>query len=106
MASSRKNRSYGQAISLIFLLVVVLASAWYFVIIRPMQEVSDINTSSEFKPIDRKILTALKELKVCGNWPIKAVNLSGQRGNPFSRKNTEISNMAAVSLPECLPVSQ
>lgn len=62
----------------------------------------------EYKLIDKAALNDLKVLKVCGAWPIKTVNLSNQRGNPFAQASgaQAAKPMLATSTVECVSLGQ
>lgn len=58
------------------------------------------------KSVNGGTLGALKNLSACGDWPLAAVNLSVDRGNPFSRRRSALPAMSATSSVLCLPVTQ
>ena len=90
---------------LAILIAVIIAVISYFLWFLPNKPISnDIYRLGNFKTVNTDFLNQLKELNLCGNWPIVGVSPGTQRSNPFAKQESVISPMAASSTAECLPV--
>lgn len=91
-------------------LIIILAAVLYFVYIfaagiKPAPPSAD-HSLQPFVLVNPQIISAVKELNACGAWPLIAVGLSAERGNPFDRKSAALPAMSATSSVSCLPVTQ
>jgi len=92
------------AIALIILAVLYFA---YYILMGLRAPSASFNYSlGQFKVVNSAALNAVKGLNACGDWPITAVSLSSDRGNPFNRKSSVLPQMVATSTALCAPVTQ
>jgi hypothetical protein len=93
---------------LVILAVAIVGAAGYFLWLKfaPIETVPGTAKPSDFKTVNVSFLKQLKELTVCGNWPIIGVSPGAQRTDPFAKQTANLSPMAASSSQECLPVNR
>lgn len=76
---------------------------WPFSLI---QRSNTVSLGSQFIIINRSIFPEVRQLDLCGSWPIAQVPLSAERGNPFARKISESSVITTTTVPQCQSVGQ
>lgn len=104
----KKNKSFDKLTlaASALIIVAVLYFAYTFFIGLTAPAISVNSSLGQFKTVNSDAVAAVKGLNACGNWPLIAVSLSADRGNPFNRKSAAASPMVATSSILCLPVTE
>lgn len=105
---AEKNKIFDKFTLAVIVIIIMILSYFIYYLLSGLRETA-VSVSYQMQPVkevNAGAFAIMKDLNACGNWPLTTVNLSADRGNPFSRKGSVLPQMVATSSVSCLPVTQ